>query len=62
MIVGKRYNPRVLWAALLVIVLSLAYLGLGHGQGIRPRVVLLQSPVENEKGRASLLGSCLPTI
>jgi hypothetical protein len=44
MIVGKRCNPGVLWAALLVIVLSLAYFGLGNGQGLRPRVVPLQSP------------------
>jgi hypothetical protein len=44
MIVGKRCNPGVFWAALLVIVLSLAYLSLGHGQGLRPQVVPLQSP------------------
>jgi hypothetical protein len=44
MIVGKRCNPGVLWAALPVIVLSLAYLRLGHGQGLRSQVVLLQSP------------------
>jgi hypothetical protein len=43
MIVGERYNPTLLWVALLVIVLSLAYFGLGHGHEIRPRAVLLQS-------------------
>jgi hypothetical protein len=43
MIVGKRCNPALLWIALLVIVLSLAYFGLGHGQEIRSRAVLLQS-------------------